>query len=276
MKNLLILLLAGITSLADAQEHKLSKIWETAPLAVPESVFPDFEKKILYVSLIDGAPWGVDGKGGVAKLDLQGNILDSVWITGLNAPKGMGRVGNKLYVADVTEVVEIDIPNSKISRKIAIDSAIALNDITVDDKGVVYVSDSRRGTVHQIVNGKVSTYLRNIEATNGLKSIGRDLYVISGPTILKVNPKKEITTIAGGFAKGGDGIEPVRKGDFIVSCWAGLVYHVSKNGKIELLLDTQAQGMNTADIGIKADENIVYVPTFNKRSVIAYKLINTN
>ncbi len=52
----------------NAQEHKLEKIWETdSVIAVPESVLP--VKNILYVSLIDGAGWTADGKGGVGKLD---------------------------------------------------------------------------------------------------------------------------------------------------------------------------------------------------------------
>src|SRR6476661_4309301 len=90
---------------AKAQTHHLQKLWETdTVLAIPESVLLDFQKNILYVSLIDGAPWAVDGKGEIAILNMDGKVLNNKWITGLNAPKGMGKWGNKLYVADVTEV----------------------------------------------------------------------------------------------------------------------------------------------------------------------------
>jgi len=99
-----------------AQEHKLEKIWETdSVIATPESVLP--VKNILYVSLIDGAGWAADGKGGVGKLTPEGKIIDTVWITGLSAPKGMGISGNKLYVADITEVIVIDIEKGKIEKK---------------------------------------------------------------------------------------------------------------------------------------------------------------
>ena len=135
----------------NAQEHKLEKIWETDPvIAVPESVLP--AKNILYVSLIDGAGWTADGKGGVGKLHPNGKIIDTVWITGLNAPKGMGIVGNKLYVADMLDVIVIDIAKGKIEKKIRIDSAKGLNDITVTSKGIIYISDSRGNKILRLEN----------------------------------------------------------------------------------------------------------------------------
>ena len=70
----------------------------------------------------------------------------------------------------------------------------------------------------------------------------------------------------------GDGIEPVGNGDYVVSCWVGLIYYLDKNGKMETLLDTRAQKKSTADIGYDPAQRIVYVPTFFKKSVVAYKL----
>ena len=49
-----------------------------------------FDRDVLYVSLIDGPSWEVDGKGEIGKLDKSGKILNATWATGLNAPKGMG------------------------------------------------------------------------------------------------------------------------------------------------------------------------------------------
>src|ERR1700733_9704667 len=93
-----------------AQSHSLEKIWETdTVVAIPESVLQDASQKLLYVSLIDGGPWDADGKGGVGKLGLDGKNYDGHWIAGLNAPKGLGQWGNHLYVADISEVVVMDI-----------------------------------------------------------------------------------------------------------------------------------------------------------------------
>jgi hypothetical protein len=90
-------------------------------VAIPESVLPDLKKGVLYVSLIDGGGWDVDGKGGVAKLSLDGKKYDGNWVSGLNAPKGLGMYGNHLYAADISEVVVIDIPSGKIEKKIPIE-----------------------------------------------------------------------------------------------------------------------------------------------------------
>src|SRR5690349_24755244 len=104
MKRLALPFLFAFCCLQSKAQRQLQKIWESdTTLAVPESVLPDVKNGILYVSLIDGNPWDVDGKGGVAKLDLNGKITNSYWVKGLNAPKGMGMHANKLYVADVAE-----------------------------------------------------------------------------------------------------------------------------------------------------------------------------
>ena len=87
----LIFLFAVMAALHSSGQHQLQKIWETdTTLAIPESVLPDIPNKVLYVSLIDGAPWEADGKGAIGKVDLNGKIINGSWITGLHAPKGLG------------------------------------------------------------------------------------------------------------------------------------------------------------------------------------------
>lgn len=49
------------------------------------------------------------------------------------------------------------------------------------------------------------------------------------------------------------------------------IYHVAGN-KATLLLDTKAEESQTADIGLDPDRMIVYVPTFFKNKVVAYRL----
>lgn len=266
----LFLFLSGVFT-AQAQP-KLEKLWESdTTLAVPESVLPDVQKGVLYVSLIDGAPWEADGKGGIGKLDLNGKIINANWITGLSAPKGMGIVGNKLYVADVAEVAVIDIDKGTIAERIKVEGAKRLNDITTDSKGVVYASDSETGTVHRIQNGKASVYLEGFKGLNGLRAVGSDLYVATGKDVYKVDAAKKQTSI-GIIDQGGDGIEPVGNGDWIGSAWVGYIYYLHANGKKDLLLDTHEQKSNTADIGYDPASKIVYVPTFFKKSVVAYQL----
>src|SRR5436190_9385058 len=122
-----------------AQEHSLVKLWQTdSLLKVPESVLFDEAGKVLYVSNIDGQPWEKDGKGSIGKVGLDGKIISVDWVSGLNAPKGLGMYKGKLYVADITDVAVIDIRKGAIEKLIPIEGAENLNDISVGSDGVVW------------------------------------------------------------------------------------------------------------------------------------------
>lgn len=273
MKRILLPLFLLAFTAPRAQQYRLEKLWQTdTTIAVPESVLPDEKEQTLFVSLIDGGGWEADGKGGVGRLSPDGKTYNGSWISGLQAPKGMGRVGNRLYVADITEVVVVNIKKGAIEKRIAIDSARGLNDITVDNKGNVYVSDSRTARIWKIQNDRPTLYLENLKGVNGLKSVADDLIIASGKTFLKADAQKKLTTIAQ-LPQGGDGIEPIGNGDYLVTSWGGYIFYVSAEGKVETLLETHQQKINTADIGYDLQKRIVYVPTFNGKSVVAYRLL---
>jgi DNA-binding beta-propeller fold protein YncE len=253
-----------------AQTHSLEKIWETDSIvAVPESVLP--QKDFLYVALINGAPWEADGLGGVGKLSPDGKQYDSTWITGLHCPKGMAVYKNRLYVADFNAVAVIDIKAGKVEKKITHDSTVSLNDITVSDKGDVYVSDSKTGKIWMLENDKLVLYLEKFPGLNGLKAVGNELIIGAGKLFVKADAQKNITKLAD-LPQGADGIEPVGNGDYIVTAWAGYIFYVQADGKVETLLDTHLEKRNTADIGYDPVKKIVYVPTFNAKTVAAYQL----
>jgi sugar lactone lactonase YvrE len=270
MKLFFSFLLTSITLGAQAQDHKLVRLWESdTTLAIPESVLPDTQKGILYVSLINGGPWDKDGKGEIAQLDMTGKIKNASWATGLHAPKGMAIVGDKLYVADVTEVVIINTASGKTESRISVDSSEMLNDVTADNKGVVYVSDSKTGKVHKIENGKATLFLSSLNGVNGLKYTNDALYILT-KQMLKADSNGKLTKVTD-LEQGGDGLEPVGDGSFIASSWGGTVYYIGKDGKTHLMLDTREQKKNTADIGYDPVKKIVYVPTFFAKSVVAYQ-----
>lgn len=270
---LLATLLSSFSALSTQAQHSLTQLWSSdATLPVPESVLYSASGKALYVAQIDGKSGEKDGKGGIAKVGLDGKIIAQDWVTGLNAPKGMGIKGGKLFVADVTEVVEIDIKSGKIDKKHEIEGAKFLNDLTIDSEGTIYVSDSDTKKVHAIKDGKVSTYFEDLTRPNGLLAVGSDLLIADSGTLKKLTPSKQITVIAEGMDKSTDGIEQVKPGEYIVSCWAGVVYYIKSDGTTEKLLDTSADKTNSADIGYDPVKKIVYVPTFMKNNVVAYQL----
>jgi hypothetical protein len=268
------LMLSVLVSLPAYAQHQLEQLWMTADLPTPESVLYVADKKtpFLYVSLIDGQGNVADGKGGIAKLTTDGAVIDQHWITGLNAPKGMALYKNYLYVADITEVVVIDIKKQKVLKKIPITDSVFLNDLTVNSSGVLFVSDTRTNKIYRIEKDKPSLYLDNITSANGLQVFGSSLFVGAGTELLLVGKDKTPLVLAKGFAQGIDGVEMTNRGEFIVSCWPGLVYYVYGDGRIELLIDSQEQKINTADIGYDRNTQRVFVPNFFKDSVTAYQL----
>lgn len=257
-----------------SQKHQLVKKWETdSSLKVPESVLFDGGNHVLYESNIDGTdPWGADGKGSVGKIGLDGKIIQVDWVSGLNAPKGLGMYKGKLYVADLSNLVVIDIKAGKIDRLIPFPGAQGLNDVSVDKNGVVYVSDSKTKQIFRVQNDKPELYLDHLKGPNGVLARGDDFYILDDGGAYKVEKDKSLTKLADGMPGGTDGIENVAGNDFLVSCWSGTIWYVSADGTKEKLLDTTAEKKNTADIGYDPKTRTMYVPTFWRKSVVAYEV----
>lgn len=256
------------------QEHQLVKKWETdSLLKVPESVLFDKANQVLYVSNVDGTdPWAADGKGSIGKVGLDGKIIAVDWVSGLDAPKGMGMYNGKLYVADLTKLVVIDIPSGKIEKTFPIEGAEGLNDISIDDKGIVYISDTKGKKVYRFQNDRAEVLLKDLKGPNGVLMHDNSFYVLDDGGMYKMNADSSLTKIADGMEGGTDGIENVQGNEFIVSAWEGAIWYINADGTKKVLLDTKAQKKNTADIGYDPATKTVYVPTFWKNTVVAYEV----
>lgn len=273
-RSLFFVCLFFLFSLAHAQTHQLIKKWETdSVFKVPESVLYDPDHRILYVSNIDGKqPWQKDSVGSIGRISLDGKVINAQWITGFHAPKGMGLYHHTLYVADMDRVAIVDLHGGRIASWIEVPGSQALNDITIDAGGVIYVSDSRGKKVYRIQNGAPEVYLENLKGPNGLLMRGTELYVLDQGGMYKVNADKSLALITEGMEGGTDGIVNVSGNDFVVSCWAGVIWYVNADGSKEKLLDTREQKINTADIGFDPATKTIFVPTFWKNSVVAYEV----
>jgi hypothetical protein len=275
MKKIILSLALACAGLigANAQKATVQKLWSTDTiLKVPESVLVDDKENCLWVSNIDGASNGKDGKGSISKLSKTGTPINLEWVTGLNAPKGMAKYKQELYVADLTELVVIDIKKGVIKNKIAIEGSVFLNDVTVNNNGAVFVSDSRTGKVHRYENNQVTIEVENLQGPNGLLSIEDQLLILDRGSLLSVTPGGAISKIMDGMDPSTDGIERVAPNQYLISCWNGIVYYVVAGAQKVTLFDTRSEKINSADIGYDAKKKIIYVPTFLKNSVVAYQL----
>jgi hypothetical protein len=126
--------------------------------------------------------------------------------------------------------------------------------------------------IYRVENGKSALFLDNLKGPNGVLMRGKDFYILDAGGAYKLNTDKTLTMISDGMEGGTDGIENIKGNDFLVSCWQGAIWYVHADGTKELLLDTKAEKKNTADIGFDPKTQTVYVPTFWKNSVVAYKV----
>lgn len=256
----------------------LTRLWDTeTTLTTSESVYYDKERNILYVSCINGTPPDKkDQDGFIARVDLDGKIKDLKWVTGLSGPKGMGMHGTTLYVTDIDRLVAIDVTTGKSNNTWKVEGASFLNDVYVTPDGTVYFTDSNTSKIHSLVQGKVTTVIADttLGGTNGILVEGPTIYVagMQSGNVSRIDiPTGNIEKLTMGIPNG-DGVE--RYGDaLLVSNWSGQVFYVASDGETTMLLDSQEAKLNSADIEVIAEKNLMLVPTFFGNSVTAYQLI---
>lgn len=287
--------IAILTSpIMNAQSHAqaaptLNQVWETSGFEAPESIAFDRASSAYYVSNMgQGGPMAKDGNGYIAKVDKSGKIETKSWIPGLNAPKGVAILGKNLYVADIDQVIVIDIANANIVKKIEVPGAVFLNDVAVDAAGSIFVSDTIKSEIFRIIDGKAESWLADsrLEQPNGLLATKTHLIVaawgvITDPATFGTKvpghiksvsfADKSIKSLGDGSPVGNlDGITAGKDGSLIATNWlSGEILH-QKIGEKETVIGKAA--MSAADHTYIGEENLLVVPITMQGKVIAYKL----
>lgn len=256
---------------------KLTQVWASDnTLRTPESVVFDRERNVLYVSNINQSnKERKDGDGFISRLSPNGDVDQLYWVTGLNDPKGIALHNNILYVADIDEIVAIATQTGSILARHKVDKAQMLNDVTADNAGNVYVSDSQRGAIYLFRNGRVSHWLdTKRERPNGLLYDNNRLIVASfnsGLVRFLDIERKEFDNWTEKIPSA-DGITRVSTDGYLVSNWNGEIYYVNNAGKNWKVLDTKNKKINAADIHYDEEQSLLYVPTFFDNRVVAYRV----
>jgi hypothetical protein len=114
----------------------------------PESVLHDPVADVYFVSNILGEPLAKDDNGYIARVAPDGLTMERYWIQGgrngvtLHAPKGMALVGDVLWVADIDVLRAFDRRTGVPVRDVPIPGATYLNDVSADEHGNVFCSDT--------------------------------------------------------------------------------------------------------------------------------------
>lgn len=276
----------ALASLAGTAAAEPKKLWELEGVKTPESVLPDASGQVLFVSNIDGDPMKKDGNGFLSKISTDGKMITAEWVKGLNAPKGLGRVGDTLYVTDIDELVAVDIPKGVITKRYPAKDASFLNDIATDEQGRVYVSDTFTNKIWVLDNGNFSVWLDDpkLKSPNGLLVEGGKLIVAGFGTMPDDKQKgtpanlvevtladKKIRDLGDATPVGYlDGVEPLGGGDYLVTDWVqGALYRIHSSGKFEQLIDF-AQG--SADHYYFPATKTAVIPLMMENKIVAYKI----
>ncbi|TYA78392.1 NHL repeat-containing protein [Seonamhaeicola marinus] len=296
MKNLVVVLLVTLSILMSCNNKSKSNevkavattenitpslelVWETDTLMTTcEAVLYDKASQTIFVSNINNNPWGKDGNGFISTLNTKGEITDLKWVEGVSGPKGLGISNGNLYVNDIDQVVEINMASKSITNRFTMEGTPQLNDITVDDKGVVYASGSGSNTIYKLENEALVAYASdtlNLKRLNGLLFQSEGMYYLDSGTQhfgMYDNASNTFKKLTEGIGHG-DGIVKLENGDFITSSWKGEIYYINaKDWTKTKLLDTKEASINAADIDFIPETKTLIVPTFFHNTVRGYKV----
>jgi hypothetical protein len=254
------------------QSSKLIKVWEVnSGLDVPESAFYNPFDSIIYVSNIVGNFNEKDGIGYISKINLQGQMIQKEWVSGLNGPKGMYFTKSRLFITDEDRVLEIEAPSGKILKEYKNSLSKDLNDVTVASNGKVYVTDSGSDCMFIVGKDSLEVFIQSkqVEGMNGIYSEGHLLFLGSDGKLLSIDTQTKSISVLASNVGYLDGLLKIGKDTFVTSNWGGTILLIVIGKKPKKLLESKT---HAADLEYIPSKHLLIVPTFTENKLVAYKL----
>jgi sugar lactone lactonase YvrE len=247
--------------------------WRATGLANPESAALSGDRSFLYVTNVNGEGDARDGNGFISRISTSGDVLQREFATGLNGPKGVTLGGDSLYVADIGELAVVDAATGAVRRRVPIDGAGFLNDLTFARDGSVLIADSTGGRIYAVRADEPEIWLEHeyLQSVNGLLSEPDRLVVttMAGRLLAVDYDTRAITILAEGLGDA-DGVAPLGDGRYLVSAWPGELFVVAEDGSRTLLLDTRAENRFLNDFLLV--DGVLYQPHWEPSEFSAYRL----
>ncbi len=252
--------------------RELEPAWTIGPesFCEPETVVWDGARRVYIVSNVCG--FEANGRGFLSRLSEAGEVLDTRWVEGLDAPVGMVVDGDSLWVVDFKLMRELSLEDGRQLSTVEFpEDARAPNDVAKRG-GSLFVTDSFRRAVYRIENGVATTsivddrlrWANGIHVSDGRLWVGgetlRELDLESGRIGPPLGPV-EVTDI--------DGIESDRNGHLILSLVGGPLVRLASDGSVERFA---AGGLSSANLLYRSDVDLAVVPEGTPRGIVAFHL----
>jgi hypothetical protein len=250
----------------------LEQVWRFEGLDAPESIALSADGTFLYVSNVAGEGDAKDGNGFVSRVSLDGRMLQPRWAEGLDAPKGLALKGDRLFAADIDQIVELDAASGRVVARHAAPGAKFLNYAAVAPDGTVLVSDSGAKRIYALGGQGAAVWLEHplLEDINGLLPEPERLVVttMKGRLLVVDWRSKQIEELASGLGNA-DGAVRLAGGDYVVGEWPGRLFRVKADGSHEVLLDTREAETYQNDFLVVGD--LLIVPNWKPGSLTAWR-----
>lgn len=282
----IVLILSSFALTAGKVRADAQLVWELQGFSNPEAILVSDDGEFLYVTNTSGAPAEKNGDGYISRVSIDGVMIDEKWAIGLDAPKGLIQVDDRLYVSDIDRLVAIDVTSGKVTGEWQNDGAVYLNGLTFDDQGRVYVSDTLESAIFRLDGDQFTLWIDDevLDYPNGLRFDG-DRILVAGwgkpnedyttdvPGHLKAVDiaSGEITSVSDGKPIGNlDGIRPDGRGGWLTTDFmGGALVRIGDDGTAEDILDLDP---GSADLEFIESERLAVIPMFLDGKVVAYRI----
>lgn len=234
----------------------------------PESVVYDTSQNRYLVSNANEA------EAGIVEIDSLGG--QSFFAQGIGRVRGLHIIGNTVWAASDSGVAGFDLQTASRISLITIIGALFLNDITSDNDGNLYVSDTDRNRIYKIYTS-AQTYtdfvISGIQSPNGLlyDSGNNRLLLCSfrnnSPIQAVQLSDSSVTTVKTTNLRNLDGLAGDHDGNYYVSAWGtGSVYRFD-NQFVNAPVIISSGHSGPADIYFNPNHSQLVVPNFNANSL---------
>lgn len=276
--------LAAPADLSPAPDLVTGPVTKVTGFDVPESAHFHEGTAAYYVSnlsLTDLTKLNVkDNKGWISKLDRDFKVVEARWFeTGLSSPAGIRVLGNTLVVANIDELVLINVTTKAVMSRVAVPGAGLLNDVDIAADGTIYATDTFTNTIWSYQMGGTPQKLLTDAALSGPNGIlvlpNRLLVASTGP----FDQPQELADLWNipldtkapgktGFRGKLDGLELDGTSILVSDNPTARVYRISQGQLPQLVRDFTQDGLKTAaDIGFDAGRRVLAVPDLQTGTV---------